>query len=471
MYGGGFDLTAAMLSKILPFGLFETRRLWGAVIGILGMLAAWRVARRVGGPKAGLFAVLLLATCPLYYGHMFMNAKDAPFAAAMAMLLLGMVRLLEDYPKPSWSTAIIFGLGLGLSIGSRVVGGIGALYIAVPLAILMSADYRACNLRTALGNFGYFLLRLIPAFILAYAVMAVTWPWSVQQPLNPLRAVEYFSHFFEKPWHEMFEGREISVPDMPRSYVPVHFLLKLPEIMLVLGLGGILGILLNAIRGQYSARRGAILFLIAAAALVPILFTVLTRPAMYNGIRHFVFVTPALAVLCGLTASWLFHELKKRSRGAMAVAIAAFAVGLADPVYSMYRLHPYQYTHFNRIAGGLEGVEDRFMIDYWGLAFKEASEQLRALLTERHETPPVGRRRWRIAVCGPHPAAEVELGPEFTTTWDPKGADFAMMLGEFYCAEPDAPILVEIDRDDIVYARVYDIRGFNLPSVFKHPDK
>src|SRR5581483_5619889 len=165
------------------------------------------------------------------------------------------------------------------------------------------------------------------------------------------------------------------------------------------------------------------------------------------------------------------EELTRRSRTALTAAIAAFAVGLADPVYVMYRLHPYQYTHFNRIAGGLEGVEDRFMIDYWGLAFKEASEQLRALLTERQETPPQGRRRWRIAVCGPHPAAEVELGPEFITTWDPKGADFAMMLGEFYCAEPDAPILVEIDREDIVYARVYDIRGFDLPSVFKHPDE
>jgi hypothetical protein len=133
----------------------------------------------------------------------------------------------------------------------------------------------------------------------------------------------------------------------------------------------------------------------------------------------------------------------------------------------MTRLHPYQYTHFNRIAGGVEGAEDRFMIDYWGLAFKEASQKLRAILTERAEVPPRGR--WRIAVCGPHPAAEVELGPEFVTTWDPKGADFALMLGEFYCAEPDAPVLVEIERENVTYARVYDIRGYDLPNVFKNP--
>ncbi|HVY00858.1 MAG TPA: glycosyltransferase family 39 protein [Pseudorhodoplanes sp.] len=471
MYGGGFDLGAAALSKILPFGLFETRRLCGAVVGILGLAATWRMARRVGGPLAGLLAMLLLATCPLYYGHMFMNAKDAPFAAAMAMLLLGMVRLLEDYPKPGAGSALTFGLGLGLTIGSRVLGGIASLYVALPLVILVTADCRGNGMRAALREFGLFLARLVPAFVLAYAVMALIWPWSVQEPLNPLRAVQYFSHFFEKPWREMFEGQPILVPDMPRSYVPVHFLLKLPEIMLVLCVGGMLGILTNTVRGRYSARRSAILFLIMGAAAVPVLFTILTRPAMYNGIRHFVFVTPPLAVLGGLAGAWLFEELRTRSRAALAAAVAACAIGLADPVYVMHRLHPYEYTHFNRIAGGLEGAEDRFMLDYWGLAFKEASEQLRALLTERHETPPIGRRRWRIAVCGPHPAAEVELGPEFVTTWDPKGADFAMMLGEFYCAEPDAPILVEIDRDNIVYARVYDIRGYDLTSVFKHPDQ
>jgi hypothetical protein len=44
-------------------------------------------------------------------------------------------------------------------------------------------------------------------------------------------------------------------------------------------------------------------------------------------------------------------------------------------------------------------------------------------------------------------------------TWDPQGADFAMMLGVFYCKEFDAPVIAEIRREGILYARVYDIRG------------
>ena len=66
LYGGGFDMAAALAAKILPFDLFETRRLVGAAVGILGLAVTWRIARRVGGERAGLFALLLLATCPLY---------------------------------------------------------------------------------------------------------------------------------------------------------------------------------------------------------------------------------------------------------------------------------------------------------------------------------------------------------------------------------------------------------------------
>ena len=88
----------------------------------------------------------------------------------------------------------------------------------------------------ALSRAGRFVACLIPGLLLAYAVMALVWPWSVQAPLNPWRAVAYFSHFFEKPWRELFAGELILVPDMPRSYVPTLFALQLPEIFLALGL-------------------------------------------------------------------------------------------------------------------------------------------------------------------------------------------------------------------------------------------
>ena len=107
------------------------------------------------------------------------------------------------------------------------------------------------------------------------------------------------------------------------------------------------------------------------------------------------------------------------------------------------------------------------MLDYWGLSLTQASRKLLTYVAQHHETPPRGT--WTVAVCGPHPPVAVALGPQFATTWDPNGADFAMMLGVFYCAKLNAPVLFEIVRDGVLYARVYDIRGRSISSLLTVP--
>jgi Dolichyl-phosphate-mannose-protein mannosyltransferase len=466
MYGGGFDLLAALVAKVLPFTVFETRRLLGAVVGLAGLIVVWRTARRVGGSVAGLIALALLASCPLFVGHQLMNAKDGPFAFAMAILLLGLVRAFDQYPRPCAGTVALTGIGFGLAIGSRIMGGFGALSALGALALIVSIDARQDGLRSAAGKLGRFVLAMLPGIILTLAVIALIWPWVVSAPLNLFHAIDYFSRFFEEPWQELFGGALIRVTDMPRSYAPTLLALQLPELFLLLGFGGAFGALVAAARRDITPNRRAVLALIALAALLPLAVTVLARPAMYNGIRHFIFVLPPLAVLGGLAGAWLFE--RARSRAAVAALAGLFVLGVASPVIEMVRVHPYEYTHFNRIAGGVAGARERYMLDYWGLSFKEAALGLKAKIAELGlQKPP--DRRWKLATCGPHRSPQVELGPDFETTWDPKGADFALMLGEFYCRRLDAPLWVEVARAGAVYARVYDIRGRSYDTLLTQP--
>jgi hypothetical protein len=147
---------------------------------------------------------------------------------------------------------------------------------------------------------------------------------------------------------------------------------------------------------------------------------------------------------------------------------AVLAIGLALPVVAMARLHPYEYVHFNWLAGGVRAAQTQYMLDYWGLAFKQAGQALRARLAEQNAAPPA-RRKWKVAVCGPHPPAQIALGETFEPTWETKGADFALALGTFYCAKLDAPQLAEIVRDGVTFARVYDLRGRTVDSLFTVP--
>jgi hypothetical protein len=468
MYGGGFDMAAALLHKVIPLELFETRRLLGAVVGVIGLAVTWRLGRRVGGPLAGLAALLLLALCPTFYGHMFMNPKDAPFAVAMVILMLGLVRLAEEYPAPSPRTILIIGLGAGLSIGSRILGGLALVYALIGFIPLLLAEIHNNGARAAAHRFFHVVYVLLSGLILGYLVMGLIWPWSIMEPANPFRALTYFSHFFEKPWKEMFDGALVSVPDMPWSYLPTLFALQLPEVLLGLSIAGVIGTFVVLPRNDVTAPRKTILLMLTLAATLPILIAMVKRPALYNGIRHFIFVIPPMTVLAGTVFAWGLNWLGDRRRSWQPAAVAIFSFGLLLPLGEMIRLHPYQYTHFNHIAGTVRAADDLYMLDYWGLAFKQASDGLRDELDERQEAPPHGRK-WKVAVCGPQRPAQVALGPDFTIGWDSHAADFAMTLGEFYCKGLTAPVLVEIKRDDVVFARVYDIRGRSISSLLAIP--
>jgi hypothetical protein len=468
MYGGGFDMAAALLHKIIPLELFETRRLLGAVVGLIGLAVTWRLGRRVGGPLAGLATLLLLALCPTFYGHMFMNPKDAPFAVSMAILMLGLVRLAEEYPQPSPRTILIVGLGAGLSIGSRILGGLALIYAMVGFLPLLLEEIHTHSARDAAHRFAHVVYVLLPGLVFGYLVMGLIWPWSIMEPGNPFQALTYFSHFFEKPWKEMFDGALVSVPDMPWSYLPTLFALQLPEVLLGLTIAGVVGTFMSLSRKDVAARRKTILLMLTLAATLPLVVAMVKRPALYNGIRHFIFVIPPMAVLAGVSFAWLMNWLREHHRSWQPAIVAAFAFGLMLPLGEMIRLHPYQYTHFNHIAGTVRAADDLFMLDYWGLALKQASDGLREELVERQEVPPRGRK-WKVAVCGPQRPAQVALGPDFTIGWDSNAADFAMTLGEFYCKGLTAPVMVEIKRDDVVFARVYDIRGRSISGLLAIP--
>lgn len=468
MYGGGFDMVAALLHKVVPLELFETRRLLGAIVGIAGLAVAWRLARRIAGPIAGLGALLLLAICPTFYGHMFMNPKDAPFAVAMLVLLFGLTRFIEEYPLPTPRTVLLVGFGTGISLGCRILGGLAVVYLAIGMIPLLLSEIRSHGLRGAAGRLGRGVAATLPGLAFGYLVMGLVWPWSVIAPTNPIEALTYFSHFFEKPWKEMFDGALVSVPDMPWSYLPTLFALQLPEILLALLAGGVVMTAMTLGKKDAPSRQKAILLMLTSAALVPLMIAMVKRPALYNGIRHFIFVVPPMAVLAGITFARVIEWLRERHRSAPAAGLAILLLGLSLPLTEMVRLHPYQYTHFNHIGGTVRKADHLYMLDYWGLALKQASEALRAELVERQEPHPAGRK-WKVAVCGPQRPAQVALGPDFTIGWDSNAADFAMTLGEFYCKGLTAPIIAEIKRDEVVFARVYDIRGSSISSLLAIP--
>ena len=357
MYGGGFDMAAALLHKILPLELFETRRLVGACVGVVGIALTWRLGRRVGGPVAGLATLVLVTVCPAFYGHLFMNPKDIPFAIAMVVLMLGLVRLVEEYPQPSPRTVLIVGLGAGLALGCRILGGFALIYAAIGAIPLLMTEVRTHGLREAVHRLAHVVYVLIPGLLFGYLVMGLIWPWSIVKLDNPLQAMTYFSAFFEKPWKELFNGEMVSVPDMPWSYLPTLFALKLPEAMMVTLAAGLGVTVASLFRRDVPANRKTILTMLALAATLPLMVAMVKRPALYNGIRHFLFVIPPMAVMAGFGFAWIIDRVKRQGvhgggRGQRGLHHRAAVAADRDDAAASLSVHLLQSSRRHGARGG-----------------------------------------------------------------------------------------------------------------------
>src|SRR5690349_6336074 len=232
LYGGGFDMAAALLERVSPVGPYETRHLLGGLVGLVGMAGTWRLARLVGGERVGFFALLLLALLPAYYGHMFSNPKDIPFACGMVWCLHLSARMVRELPKPQWGLVLAYGVVLGLTLGTRIGGVLAVFFFGVIVAVHMVGEAREhSGWRGVVREAGTITLRLLPALPVAWLVMAAIWPWAHLELLNPVRAFPKFSAF---PWPNevLYGGLWISADDLPASYLPTMLGLQLPELVL-----------------------------------------------------------------------------------------------------------------------------------------------------------------------------------------------------------------------------------------------
>src|SRR2546428_5838213 len=128
-------MVAAALNKFSPLGVYETRHLLNGLVGLLGLAGCWKLGRALGGPRAGCIALIFLLLTPNYYGQMFNNPKDIPFAVGGVWATYYMVRILPALPRPPLGFLIKMGLAIGLALGVRVGGLLFFCYLGLLLGL------------------------------------------------------------------------------------------------------------------------------------------------------------------------------------------------------------------------------------------------------------------------------------------------------------------------------------------------
>jgi hypothetical protein len=464
-YGGAFDLIAAALNTISPFGEYETRHLLGGAVGLVGTIGAWRLARLLAGERAGFFVVALMALTPLIYGHSFINPKDAPFACAVMWSIYYSCRAIVEAPHPKRGTAIGLGVALGLALGTRVVAVIALLYCVPAFVAYTIGRYRESrSVRVVLGEQRSFFGALLPGVPIALALTALFWPWVVQAPDNLPTALRLFAHF---PWQGqvLFDGHLYPAAELPAVYLPQLIALQLPEVALF----GLLAAAVFIARASFERGwrvltdpRSLCYSVVIAAALVPLVHFIGTRPIVYNGIRHYLFMVPPMIVLAGIGLDRTYAFLRARGEWLSRAYAALLALAAGVQIAIMVGLHPYEYIYYNAFTGGVAGAAGRYDLDYWGLSLAEATRDLENVVSRANANGSTKVRPIAVYVCGDKESAIYFFDPTSPLhyTDEPSEADYAVGIWGAECTwEIKGPVLLEVKRGSALLSYATDLRN------------
>ena len=364
-YGPTVDLVCATLAHIFHADIFSVRHGVQGLMWVAMFYPVCALGRKISGRPAAWFSGLALLGMPSLFGHAFNNPKDLPLACATIWLLHTAVAV---GTRRGLNRKMIFQLGgaVGFVLAMRPGAWfLGALLGLVPLAKLWRANKISGNWNLKL------LLRLLvilfAAIIFGWLLMILPWPSAWHSPLrHPIQAAGFAAHFAEH-YPVLLRGTIFTSNQLPWDYLLIYVTLTLPLPLLVLGLWGHV----IFIRKFFSTTAKIIATLGVLFVLwFPLVVFIIVRPNVYDGMRHFLFILPPIAVLAGVAAAEIARKWQLIPRK---LSVPAIALLLLAGSPAMLRLHPYENVFFNMLAGPKATLNARYETDYWFSSYREAA--------------------------------------------------------------------------------------------------
>ncbi|MEZ4804008.1 MAG: hypothetical protein R2852_00575 [Bacteroidia bacterium] len=366
-YGMSIDVLSAGINSVIGAeNDFHVRHFINSLVGFLCILFAALCVRIFSGWLPAVITLIALVCSPSFFGHCFNNPKDIPFAAGYIMALYYIMKLLKELPNARHQTKVMLAIAIGFAISIRAGGLLLFLFLGMAIGLhWLFFKKKKSNLMDTIKP--YFITLLVVS-IAGYLIGIAMWPYALRQPLTgALTALREFEKFSFLTYYELFEG--VRIFQKPWYYEPKLILLTAP--LAIIG-GFFIGMLL----GWFKKPKLELLmfFILVFATIFPAAYAIYKESYVYNGWRHFIFIYPSLAVIAILGWYWLSSTIKNKT--VQVVILGVVSLSFVKPGIWSILNHPYQYIYFNEIAGGVEGANGKYELDYWSQSPRKAFEWL-----------------------------------------------------------------------------------------------
>ena len=316
------------------------------MMGGLVLAVTYLFAREAFSRSTAIFAVLVLVLLPRFFAHTHFNLNDIPKTLFFALTLWGLWRGIIF--KKSGS---IYWAGLAAGAGISVRPNVLLAILAGSIWLIFVKDRWVSEKKTGIA------LLLFPLLICAGFI--ASWPAMWVMPVRVINdLVEYWTWLGISPRENW----------TPYPLLMLAFTTPLSTLFLLYW-GIIASIRLRKIDENFSV------LLIWLWLVFPVLRVAIPGMNVYDGVRHFLEVLPALAILSALGAEeliWLVSRIIPKFPNRI-MRLATYIL-LIPALLELLRFAPYEIAYFNRIIGGLKGAQSigiREATDYWGSSYRK----------------------------------------------------------------------------------------------------
>lgn len=433
-YPGLFDVPLSAFSQWSDWDRFYLGHLLSICYGVIAFVGTWLMGRVMGGGRLAFWSMLFLLLTPSFYGHVFQNPKDVPFAAMYTLAVCALVHGSKHFERINGKSAVLVGLCIGLAMSVRI-GGMVLLsyYVALCAACLIrrwaAQEATVVDFMRLLLSERRTLVRWVLCAVVitcvAFFTLMLWWPAGHKNVFSASGDTLQHLHGSAAKIPLFFRGEVMNASDAPWYYTLWMFTIKSPESLLLLLGVFIVGVGRELRFGWKSALSRLSLpgFAVCLGGFFPLLYLTFSAPALHNAERHFLFVFPSLCVLAAL--GWLrFLDVLREGvwRRYAKWAYILVPVMLLFQFWQLVCLHPYQYIYYNSLIGGTAGSYGRYETEYWFTSSKHGVERLEAYLTQQNVHSTVTK----ILITGPHQVVERFLPEPFKLTSDLAQADYVI---------------------------------------------
>lgn len=345
----------------------------------LSTIVFYKLLRKLGYNRLlSLAGTIFLVIQPQIFAHSFFNLKDIPFLSVFIVALYTLTWFIQTRSnKAVIAHAIVTGALIVFRLPGVLMWGISAIVFAWVFVA------RQMSFKQFAAKFGLYML---VSMLALYAMLPVLWH-------NPFGEMATYLSMSPFEWDnlELFRGQYYTLAEIPQSHLFVYFGVSMPMVLLFLfGCANVIwfkDLLVDQKLFEFSSYRKVLA--VAALFFTAEVFLVM-RPSVYNGWRHILFVYPIFLLFVLEAIEWLW---KGNLRWPAELPLRLPKLGwLIQPVLSVLLVgqmmlllvflaqsHPYEFTYYNWLTGRkLSNARLNYVMDYWGLSYREAFEKILA---------------------------------------------------------------------------------------------